>query len=720
MITKKQSLFKLGAAYYPDYISSEATLTRRVDSGLLEWLPTQDRMHEDFKRMSKQNIHTIRMGEFAWASVEPTPGVWHDDIFLQALDLAHKHSIEVIFCTPTATPPKWLIDAHPDILPKTRSGQTIPFGSRRHYDFHHPVYQAESKRISEHFARSFGQHPSVVAWQTDNEFGCHNSIFIFTSFAKIAFQNWLKEKYQNTIERLNEDWFTCFWSQKYRSFDEIELPLTSWTDQNPHLELDFRRFSNEAICRFQREQIAIIRQHSPGRPITHNLMTLFTDLCPWKASADLDFVGFDHYQMETEPHPTTSAWQFSLMRSLRQKHFTVLEQQPIQVNWQPTNRRFSFDWLFLWGLQSAFQGANGMLYFSWQRMSGGCEQYHDGIVPHDVRIEVSQQEKIISVKNEIFLQLENQFGFQNGLPLPARDVLCIHNTESLWTHEITAQSAIYSTRRQIDHVTQFCLQHAYGLWLSPDLLSEEKNINQYRLIILPGYAFEFSAQERALLRSFRDQGGRVLSFPRTAYKLKNNKLSPLPATFYDENDFSLEDYGAMLEGERELCLSPLSPSQQNFEGHLWAENIKIQNPAWKGLLQFSAKSLYAGAPALLKLKEKSDSGSHIHLATCPVPSKETFRFLNRTLDLHTQAEAQSSDLQLTVLEANGRRFLAGVHFGMNETSVALDSNVELQNVVGFGISRELTLQTTQNHESVEGRFSVSPRTIFFAEIHRKN
>jgi beta-galactosidase len=714
MSTSQQNLYKLGAAYYPDYISQEKTLTRRVDSGRLEWLSNKERLAEDFKRMVKQGIHTIRLGEFSWATVEPSPGVWKPEVFTDALDLAHKHNIEVIFCTPTATPPKWLIDAHPDILPVTRTGQKIPFGSRRHYDFHHPEYQKQSRRITELFAKSFGQHPAVKSWQTDNEFGCHNSVFLFTQNAKIAFQKWLEKRYNGEIEALNENWFTCFWSQHYRSFNEIELPFASWADQNPHLELDFRRFSNEALCAFQRDQIDLIRQHSPNRPVTHNLMTLFTDLCPWMASKDLDYAGFDHYQMETDPHPITSAWQFALMRSTKQKQFLILEQQPLQVNWQPTNRRFSFDWLFLWGMQSAFQGASGMLYFSWQRMPGGCEQYHDGVVPHDVRIEKSQQEKLIEAKNEIFSAIKREFGFADSLPLPARDVLCIHDSESLWSHEITTQSVTYTTRKQIDHVTQFCLQSGLGLWFAPSLESEKDRIQSYKLIILPGHAFELSATERNLLKTFRSKGGCVLSFPRTGYKTRNNKLSPLPSVFYSENDFYLDDYGALLESETETCDLTDAGAGAHVDGHLWAEKIQVLNKAWTTEATFSGKSIYAGAPAILKLKEDGHHGAHVHLATCPVPRKETWAALRKILELPAAAVSGASDLQLQMLEVGSRRFLAGVHFGQHPSSITLPANQRLGSIMQMTLESNLkaeveierAAQTNVQSLAVQGRSAV--------------
>jgi beta-galactosidase len=712
---KRQNIYKLGAAYYPDYISAGETVTRRAQGGEIVRLSRSERVDEDFRRMVKQGIHTIRMGEFSWATVEPSPGEWRPDIFLRALDRAAESGIGVIFCTPTATPPKWLIDQQPDILPITRTGGTIPFGSRRHYDFHNQAYRAESIRITEAYGRFFGSHPAVVSWQTDNEFGCHNSIFLFTSAAREGFQKWLAERYDDDIEKLNEEWFTCFWSQRYRSFLEIDLPRASWTDQNPHMELDFRRFSNEAVCRFQREQIDVLRHWSPGRPITHNLMTLFTDLCPWQVSRDLDYVGFDHYQMEQEPHPTTSAWQFALMRSARQQHFAILEQQPVQVNWQPTNRRLSLDWLFVWGMQSAFQGANQMLYFSWQRMPGGCEQYHDGVVPHDVRIESSQQEKLIAAKNEIFGRLERELGLSEALPLPSRDVLCIHDTESLWSHEITAQSVVYSTRQQLDHVARFCLRFGFGLWFSPSIGAERHHLMRYKLIVLPGYAFELTEEERYLLIEFRRHGGRVLSFPRTGYKQRNNKLSPLPVFFYDQSDFYLEDYGAMLATERDSCVWADGSCDRGFEGHLWAEKIVILNQGWETKAIFSEGSLYGGAPAIMKLQEHPQYGAHVHVATCPVPTEEFLGCLRETLDLNAAAEAHSPELQLQVLRGEEGVFLTGVHTGHGATTLRINPGLPVRRIFQLGINSALEA-TISVGRTGGGTLEVPPRSAFIAEI----
>jgi beta-galactosidase len=72
--------------------------------------------------------------------------------------------------TPTATPPRWLVDRMPDMLPVDRHGRPRRFGSRRHYDFAHPGYREECRRITRLLAERYGRHPHLGAWQTDNEY----------------------------------------------------------------------------------------------------------------------------------------------------------------------------------------------------------------------------------------------------------------------------------------------------------------------------------------------------------------------------------------------------------------------------------------------------------------------------------------------------------------------------------------------------------------------
>jgi len=133
--------------------------------------------------------------------------------------------LKVVLGTPTATPPKWLCEKYPDILPvDIHTGLRRGFGSRRHYDFSSETYLAQAERISAAMAERYGQHSDVAGWQTDNELCCHDTTLSASPAARDAFRQWCASRY-GTIEALNSAWGNVFWSMEYDSFEQIDLPF---------------------------------------------------------------------------------------------------------------------------------------------------------------------------------------------------------------------------------------------------------------------------------------------------------------------------------------------------------------------------------------------------------------------------------------------------------------------------------------------------------------
>jgi hypothetical protein len=112
--------------------------------------------------------------------------------------MARKRHMEVILCTPTAAPPIWLVQEHPDVLPIDESGKQYRFGGRRHYSPTAPAMLQATIRIVTAMAQHFGDREGVIGWQIDNELGCQ---FDQNEHAHIAFRRWLQQKY-GTIENL--------------------------------------------------------------------------------------------------------------------------------------------------------------------------------------------------------------------------------------------------------------------------------------------------------------------------------------------------------------------------------------------------------------------------------------------------------------------------------------------------------------------------------------
>ncbi|MBC7959243.1 MAG: beta-galactosidase [Vallitaleaceae bacterium] len=272
-----------GADYYPEH-----------------W--TKERWAVDAKLMKEAGLNVVRLAEFAWSKIETVEGIY-DFVWLdEATEIFSELGIKIVLGTPTAAPPYWLMDKYPDIYQTDRYGIVKKFGSRRHYCANNMHFHEYSQKIAEEMAKHYQGNDNIVAWQIDNEFGCHGHI-CYCENCKQSFQQWLSIKYED-IEALNKEWGTIFWSQTYNSFKEVIVPAYTQCDgdsemsgkatHNPGLLLDYMRFQSDAIIKYQKLQIDIIRQYS-DQPITHNLMGHFSELDYYGLGRDLDFISWDNY-----------------------------------------------------------------------------------------------------------------------------------------------------------------------------------------------------------------------------------------------------------------------------------------------------------------------------------------------------------------------------------------------------------------------------------------
>ena len=213
---------ELGVCYYPEH-----------------WPETS--WETDAREMRELGLDWVRIGEFAWSKIEPRPGHFEWEWLDRAVSVLGEAGLKVVMGTPTATPPRWMLDKHPDMIAFDVNGRPRKFGSRRHYCFSHDGYRGESVRITELLGERYGDNSYVRAWQTDNEYGCHETIVSYSPAAALAFRSWLKEKYQ-TADALNKAWGNIFWSMEYSDFTQIDLPNLTVTEANPSHVLDFRRF----------------------------------------------------------------------------------------------------------------------------------------------------------------------------------------------------------------------------------------------------------------------------------------------------------------------------------------------------------------------------------------------------------------------------------------------------------------------------------------------
>ena len=375
----------LGVCYYPEHWPEEM------------WA-------RDAVRMAEMGLQWVRMGEFAWSVIEPEPGDIRLDWLERAIEICGRAGLKVVLGTPTACPPKWLVDRMPDMLPVDIHGRVRGHGSRRHYDFSHLGYREECRRIVRIVAERFGSNPHVQMWQTDNEYACHETVISWSAAARDGFRRWLAVRY-GTIDALNEAWGTVFWSMRYRDFGEIELPNPTVTEPNPAHRMDFRRYASDQVVAFDAAQREIIRAHSPGRPICHNYMGRELAFDHFALGEGLDVAAWDSYPLgflldrsDREPvfrdrfmragDPDFQALHHDLYRAVGRGRWWVMEQQPGPVNWAPYNPFPAPGMVRVWTWEAIAHGAECVSYFRWRQYPRAQEQMHAGLLrPDDVEAE---------------------------------------------------------------------------------------------------------------------------------------------------------------------------------------------------------------------------------------------------------------------------------------------------------------------------------------------
>lgn len=375
----------LGVCYYPEHWPEE------------QWA-------EDAARMANLGLTWVRIGEFAWKRMEPVEGQYDWGWLDRAIETLGAAGLQVVLGTPTATPPAWVVAKHPDMLPVDVEGRVRGYGSRRHYCFSHAGYLEECRRIVTRMAKRYGRNPAVAAWQTDNEYSCHDTVLSYSDAARAGFRDWLRGQFPGAgndgdIDALNAAWGNVFWSMDYDDFDQIGLPNLTVTEVNPAHAHAFRRFSSDQVVAFNRAQVDIIRAHSDA-PIAHNYMGRVTDFDHFKVGADLDIASWDSYPLgfledrsgASEDHirayarqgdPDFQAFHHDLYRAVGRGRWWVMEQQPGPVNWAPYNPSPLPGMVRLWTWEAFAHGAEAVCYFRWRQAPFAQEQMHAGLLRPD-------------------------------------------------------------------------------------------------------------------------------------------------------------------------------------------------------------------------------------------------------------------------------------------------------------------------------------------------
>ena len=493
----------------------------------------------DARLMAEAGIETVRLGEFAWNVLEPEEGRFDFDLFDDAIATLGAHGIDTIFCTPTATPPRWLTRRHPEILRVDEHGLVQRHGSRQHVDLTHPEFRSHSRRITRALAEHFRDNPLIIGWQTDNELNTHFSE-THSEAAQHAFRWWLETRYGD-IEALNQAWGTVFWNRQYRSFDEVETPVQDLpASADPSHVLDYHRFLADATRDFQRDQVDILRAVNPGWFVFHNIGR-HNDVDLRDFGADVDFMGVDLYPLLRDEITRvglgyTQAMQLDVFRGWC-GNFIVPELQqgggahPRLATSAPEPGELK---RFTWS--SVARGADGIIWFRWTTARFGAEAYWMGVLDHD-RVPRRRFQEL----KETVAELRARRGHILGTSVDM-DVAIL---AADWTNEM-AQNAMSLGLPSLAELSLPLHHHCYTRNIRCGFAAPGDDLSQAKVAFVPHLAV-WEDRWTASLRRFVEGGGILVVGARSGTRDGNNHVlrSTAPGPLTDLCGVSVVEFGRL-------------------------------------------------------------------------------------------------------------------------------------------------------------------------------
>jgi beta-galactosidase len=562
-------MFYFGADYYPEH-----------------W--PEARWTEDARLMAEAGFNVVRLAEFAWSRMEPEDGVYDFAWLDRAISILSEHDIRVVLGTPTASPPPWLMAKGPELFLVREDGRRVTFGNRREYCPNNPAYHDHTRRIVARMADRYGDHPSVIGWQVDNEFGAR----CYCPTCRGGFQEWLRRRY-GSLDELNERWGTVFWGHEYTDWEQVPVPVETSESPNPGLALDFGRFASDSYVAYQQMQVDILREKCPEHFVTHNLMGFGYDRIDYfDLARELDFVAWDIYPRGFwDPYaavdPSGVALSADTMRGLKGQNYWVMEQQSGPSGWETMSVMPRPGELRLWAYQSIAHGADGIVFFRWRTCRFGTEEYWHGVLDHH-GIPGRRYAEIKQMGTEL-----KRIGDQIHGTCLKPQVAMLLSYDSRFAFQIQPGHPQFSYSGHFHHI----YRALHGRNVPADIVAPAGDISSYRFVIAPALHV-VPETVAANLRQFVEHGGVLMVTPRSGVKDKYNAVvnQRLPGLLAELCGVEVEGYDTLPEGAG----NPLEFALPNLAGQrasarLWCDVLKSKATT---VVARYAQDYYAGKPAI--------------------------------------------------------------------------------------------------------------------------
>ncbi len=577
-----------------------------------QWSP--EVWEEDMRLMKLAHVNVATVGVFSWVSLQPGPETFEFEWLDTVMDMLAENDIYAVLATPTAAHPAWLSEEHPEVLRSDAAGRRRRHGWRVNFCPNSTAYREACSTIVRKLAERYGEHPALVLWHVSNEYSgrcyCEN--------CAEAFRDWLQEKYES-LDELNEKWYTAFWSHTYTDWSQVEPPLENGERSIPALNVDYARFSSDSLLGCFLGEAEILREVAPDVPVTTNMMGAHRTVDYHKWAPHLDVVSWDCYP-SIRGDVAETAFYHDLMAGLKPgRPYLLMEQTPSTQNWQDVNALKRPGQMRLWSYLAVAHGADSVMYFQWRRGRGGQEKLHGAVVEHAGHENTRVFQEVAELGSELE-QLEDHI---LGAGVEAR-VALIFDWENWWTLRTT--SGPVAEKRY----PQTVFSHYRAFWqrnVPVHVVDAEADLSDYDVVIAPMlYSVERGRGEK--VEEFVREGGRFVATCLSGWVDRYDLayLGGYPGPLRAVLGVWVEEVDALFEDQKNRIL--MKRSFGPCRGEYTCERLcELIHPEEATVLGTYGKDFYAGWPVITE--NGLGEGYAYYIATCP--EQDFLRHFYRTI-----------------------------------------------------------------------------------------
>ena len=659
-----------------------------------QWLKYPEVLKEDVRLLKLANCNCVSINIFGWSAIEPEEGKYTFEWLDKIMDDMAVNNVHVILSTPSGARPAWMSEKYPEVLRVNKDRSKNLHGQRHNHCFTSPVYRTKTYEINKILADRYKDHPALIMWHISNEYGgdCHCEL------CQGAFRNYLKKKYDNDLEKLNDAWWTGFWSHRFNSWSQIESPSEKGEIYVHGHNLDWNRFVTDQTIDFYKNEIAPIREITPEVPVTANFMgayphmELFLGLDYWKFAKEVDIASWDNYPAWHNDFETTEelaanvGFVHDIYRSLKGgQSFLVMESTPSLVNWHDTNKLKRPGMHFLSSMQGLAHGADSVLYFQWRKGRGASEKFHGAVVDHcghkNTRVfrEVTEVGEALSKLKEI-----------QGATSESK-VAIIYDVENRW-----AIDDLQGLKKYKRGYVESC-QEAYKVFwengISVDIINMDCDISKYDLVVAPMlYMVRPNVAER--ITEFVKKGGNFVTTYFSGIVDQNDLcfLGGFPGPLREVTGIWAEEIDSLYDGE----VNHIEFTSNNVENLKGTYEVKdycdLIHAETAEVLAVYKNDFYANMPAVTVNKYGEGKSYYIAARTGEDFNNDFYLKLIKELGIKSVIDGKlpkGVTAQMRSNEENNYTFI--MNFTEEEKTVSLGSEEYVDMLSGEKVSEKICL-----------------------------